>query len=100
MDWSEKGVSYLNSMYVYDTMMDVDEALQECDTILSEVGLGIGYTSKQTEIDRLLEGRGTLRCYIDALNYYVDDKLDQPLRKDFKKMLRKQSVESIWKTLR
>ena len=85
MDWSEKGVSYLNSMYVYDTMMNVDEALQECDTILSEVGLGIGYTSKQTEIDRLLEGRVTLRCYIDALNYYVDDKLDQPLRKDFKK---------------
>lgn len=85
MDWSEKGVSYLNSMYVYDTMMNVDEALQECDTILSEVGLGIGYTSKQTEIDRLLEGRVTLRIYIDALNYYVDDKLDQPLRKDFKK---------------
>ena len=85
MDWSEKSVSYLNSMYVYDTMMNVDEALQECDTILSEVGLGIGYTSKQTEIDRLLEGRVTLRCYIDALNYYVDDKLDQPLRKDFKK---------------
>ena len=35
---------------------------------MSEVGLGIGYTSKQTEIDRLLEGRETLRCYIDALN--------------------------------
>lgn len=28
MDWSEKGVSYLNCMYVYDTMMDVDEALR------------------------------------------------------------------------
>ena len=84
MDWSEKSVSYLNSMYVYDTMMNVDEALQECDTILSEVGLGIGYTSKQTEIDRLLEGRVTLRIYIDALNYYVDDKLDQPLWKDFR----------------
>lgn len=43
--WSEKGASYLNSMYVYDTMMDVNEALQECDEILGEVGLGIGYTS-------------------------------------------------------
>ena len=30
MDWSEKGVSYLNGMYVYDIMMDVDEALQTC----------------------------------------------------------------------
>ncbi len=82
--WSEKGASYLNSMYVYDTMMDVNEALQECDEILGEVGLGIGYTSRQNEIDRLLEGRGILRIYIDMLNSYVDTKLDQPLRKDFK----------------
>lgn len=82
--WSEKGASYLNSMYVYDTMMDVNEALQECDEILGEVGLGIGYTSRQNEIDRLLEGRGILRIYIDMLNSYVDTKLDQPQRKDFK----------------
>ena len=40
---------------------------------------------RQSDIDRLLDGRVTLRIYIDALNYYVDDKLDQPLRKDFKK---------------
>ena len=44
MDWSEKGVSYLNCMYVYDTMMDVDEALQTCDTILDEIDLGIDYS--------------------------------------------------------
>lgn len=85
MDWSEKGVSYLNCMYVYDTMMDVDEALQTCDTILDEIDLGIDYTSKKKDIDRLLEGHGTLHRYIDVLNCYVDDKLDQPLKKDFKK---------------
>ena len=85
MDWSEKGVSYLNCMYVYDTMMDVDEALQTCDTILDEIDLGIDYTSRKKDIDRLLEGHGTLHRYIDALNCYVDDKLDQPLKKDFKK---------------
>ena len=85
MDWSEKGVSYLNCMYVYDTMMDVDEALQTCDTILDEIDLGIDYTSRKKDIDRLLEGHGTLRRYIDVLNCYVDDKLDQPLKKDFKK---------------
>ena len=85
MDWSEKGVSYLNCMYVYDTMMDVDEALHTCDTILDEIDLGIDYTSRKKDIDRLLEGHGTLRRYIDVLNCYVDDKLDQPLKKDFKK---------------
>lgn len=85
MDWSEKGVSYLNCMYVYDTMMDVDEALQTCDTILDEIDLGIDYTSRKKDIDRLLEGHGTLHRYIDVLNCYVDDKLDQPLKKDFKK---------------
>ena len=85
MDWSEKGVSYLNCMYVYDTMMDVDEALQTCDTILDEIDLGIDYTSREKDIDRLLEGHGTLHRYIDVLNCYVDDKLDQPLKKDFKK---------------
>ena len=37
------------------------------------------------DIDRLLEGHGTLHRYIDVLNCYVDDKLDQPLKKDFKK---------------
>ena len=85
MDWSEKGVSYLNCMYVYDTMMDVDEALQTCDTILDEIDLGIDYTSRKKDIDRLLEGHETLHRYIDVLNCYVDDKLDQPLKKDFKK---------------
>ena len=85
MDWSEKGVSYLNCMYVYDTMMDVDEALQTCDTILDEIDLGIDYTSRKKDIDRLLEGHGTLHRYIDVLNCYVDDKLGQPLKKDFKK---------------
>lgn len=85
MDWSEKGVSYLNCMYVYDTMMDVDEALHTCDTILDEIDLGIDYTSRKKDIDRLLEGHGTLHRYIDVLNCYVDDKLDQPLKKDFKK---------------
>ena len=85
MDWSEKGVSYLNCMYVYDTMMDVDEALQTCDTILDEIDLGIDYTSRKKDIDRLLEGHGTLHRYIDVLNCYLDDKLDQPLKKDFKK---------------
>ena len=85
MDWSEKGVSYLNCMYVYDIMMDVDEALQTCDTILDEIDLGIDYTSRKKYIDRLLEGHGTLHRYIDVLNCYVDDKLDQPLKKDFKK---------------
>ena len=85
MDWSEKGVSYLNCMYVYDTMMDVDEALQTCDTILDEIDLGIDYTSRKKDIDRLLEGHGILHRYIDVLNCYVDDKLDQPLKKDFKK---------------
>lgn len=49
MDWSEKGVSYLNCMYVYDTMMDVDEALQTCDTILDEIDLGIDYTSRKKQ---------------------------------------------------
>lgn len=72
-------------MYVYDTMMDVDEALQTCDTILDEIDLGIDYTSRKKDIDRLLEGHGTLHRYIDVLNCYVDDKLDQPLKKDFKK---------------
>ena len=85
MDWSEKGVSYLNCMYVYDIMMNVDEALQTCDTILDEIDLGIDYTSRKKNIDRLLEGHGTLHRYIDVLNCYVDDKLDQPLKKDFKK---------------
>lgn len=85
MDWSEKGVSYLNCMYVYDIMMEVDEALQTCDTILDEIDLGIDYTSREKDIDRLLEGHGTLHRYIDVLNCYVDDKLDQPLKKDFKK---------------
>ena len=55
MDWSEKGVSYLNCMYVYDIMMDVDEALQTCDTILDEIDLGIDYTSREKDIDRLEE---------------------------------------------
>ena len=85
MDWSEKGVSYLNCMCVYDIMMDVDEALQTCDTILDEIDLGIDYTSREKDIDRLLEGHGTLHRYIDVLNCYVDDKLDQPLKKDFEK---------------
>ena len=85
MDWSEKGVSYLNCMCVYDIMMDVDEALQTCDTILDEIDLGIDYTSREKDIDRRLEGHGTLHRYIDVLNCYVDDKLDQPLKKDFKK---------------
>ena len=85
MDWSEKGVSYLNCMCVYDIMMDVDEELQTCDTILDEIDLGIDYTSREKDIDRLLEGHGTLHRYIDVLNCYVDDKLDQPLKKDFKK---------------
>ena len=49
MDWSEKGVSYLNCMYVYDIMMDVDEALQTCDTILDEIDLGIDYTSREKQ---------------------------------------------------
>lgn len=68
-----------------DIMMDVDEALQTCDTILDEIDLGIDYTSREKDIDRLLEGHGTLHRYIDVLNCYVDDKLDQPLKKDFKK---------------
>ena len=85
LSWSEKGVCYLNSMHVYDTLTEVNQALQQCDEILEEAALGIGYVSRQSDIDRLLDGRVTLRSYIDALNYYVDDKLDQPLRQDFKK---------------
>lgn len=82
--WSEKGICYMNSVYAYDTMVKIDEALQKCDEILEEVGIGIGYSSRQADIDRLFEGRSTLLMYIDALNYYVDDKLDQPLYKDFR----------------
>ena len=85
LSWSEKGVCYLNSMHAYDTLTEVNQALQRCDEILEEAALGIGYVSRQSDIDRLLDGRVTLRSYIDALNYYVDDKLDQPLRQDFKK---------------
>ena len=75
----------MDIMYAYDTMLAVNDALLRCEEILGEAGLGIGYTSKQSEIDRLLEGKVTLRRYIGVLNDYVDDKLDQPLRKDFKK---------------
>ena len=85
LSWSEKGVSYLDIMYAYDTMLAVNDALLRCEEILGEAGLGIGYTAKQSEIDRLLEGKVTLRRYIGVLNDYVDYKLDQPLRKDFKK---------------
>lgn len=85
LNWSEKGASYLNVMYTYDMMLTVDQALKKCDELLGEVELGISYTSRKDDIERLLEGHGTLRTYIDALNYYVDEKLDQPLCKDFKK---------------
>ena len=34
LSWSEKGVCYLNSMYVYDTLTEVNQALQRCDEIL------------------------------------------------------------------
>ena len=34
---------------VYDIMMDVDEALQTCDTILDEIDLGIDYTSREKQ---------------------------------------------------
>ncbi|MCF0230501.1 MAG: hypothetical protein HUJ76_12530, partial [Parasporobacterium sp.] len=78
LSWSEKGVSYLDIMYAYDTMLAVNDALLRCEEILGEAGLGIGYTSKQSEIDRLLEGKVTLRRYIGVLNDYVDYKLDQP----------------------
>ena len=46
MDWSEKGVSYLNCMYVYDIMMDVDEALQTCD-----------YNPQNEQAERYVSGR-------------------------------------------
>ena len=34
LDWGEKGVCYLNSLYAYDTMAEADEALQRCEEIL------------------------------------------------------------------
>ena len=42
-------------MCVYDIMMDVDEALQTCDTILDEIDLGIDYTSREKDIERGME---------------------------------------------
>ena len=36
-------------MCVYDIMMDVDEALQTCDTILDEIDVGIDYTSRKKQ---------------------------------------------------
>ncbi len=66
LNWSEKGVSYMDIMYAYDTMLAVDEALLRCEEILGEAGLGIGYTSKQSKMDRLLKGKCILLIYIAA----------------------------------
>ena len=75
LDWGEKGVCYLNSLYAYDTMAEADEALQRCEEILGEAGLGIGYASRKSDIDRLMEERCTLRIYICLL--YTSDAADE-----------------------
>lgn len=84
-NWCEKGSSQLNALQAYETLLEIDEALQACEKELDKIGLGIGYTSKSTTVDKVMEDRTTLLLYIESLQEYVEEKIDKPLYNDFKK---------------
>ena len=51
--WEEKFGSNIDSMYYENRLLEIDLTLQECDEILEEVGLEIGFISKESELENL-----------------------------------------------
>ncbi|MDE7332102.1 MAG: hypothetical protein K2O16_07650 [Lachnospiraceae bacterium] len=84
LGWAEKGASVLNTMQVFQTFYETDQALVECEKELEKVGLGTGYTSKLATLDKLVEDRAVLYEYVWTLLDYVETKIDKPLCENFR----------------
>lgn len=83
LSWAEK-YTYENVLAVFETFLETDQALVECENQLNKVGLGIGYTSQLDKQQKLQEDRGILRDYIYSLLDYVETKIDKPLCENFR----------------
>lgn len=81
--WDEKNTSYVNNLYLYEMLLQIDEDITACETALSEAGMGIGYRSRKAEAESMIADRVMLWPYIMQLRSYVETKLDQPLYKSF-----------------
>ena len=82
--WDEKGSKRVDTRDVIPTFQEVDAALLECERQLNEVGLGTGYTSIASRLGKLVEDRETLYQYIWSLLYYIESKIDKPLKENFR----------------
>ena len=49
----EKFGSNVDSMYYENRLLEIDLTFRECDEILEEVGLEIGFISKESELENL-----------------------------------------------
>lgn len=81
--WSDKMSYYEDRMYAFQRLWEIEEYIRECDEILGEVGLGIGFVSKANEIELLSEERSVLWSYISRLQSYHEYNIDNPLYKFF-----------------
>jgi len=77
--WSDKMSYYEDRMYAFQRLWEIEEYIRECDEILGEVGLGIGFVSKANEIELLSEERSVLWSYISRLQSYHEYNIDNPL---------------------
>ena len=82
--WEEKNRAGYGVNNIFETIYAIDRALIECENQLSKVGLGIGYTSNYSRLDRVAEDKTVLYNYIHYLPVYVEDKIDRPLSENFR----------------
>ena len=82
ISWYEKIDMSENELVYAEELLEVDKDLTECDNILSEVGLQIGYSRYEKQIYEIAEKRQHLCSYVMALPDYMESHLDEPLRKN------------------
>ena len=81
--WYEKCDSIVDWRGYGERLLEIDNILQECDEVLQEAGMGIGFVSKRTELEGLLEDKRVLWEYVPMLPDFVSYYLDEPLYKAF-----------------
>lgn len=77
--WYEKYDITANEAGYLEELLRIDRALAECDNILSEVNLQIGYQRYESRIYEIAEKRQHLWNFILALPEYIEAHLDEPL---------------------
>ena len=85
-EWKNKepGSEY-STPFAIQYSNQIDEALKNCDDILSEIGCGINYDSKQSKMKTLLTDAACLVNYVYSIVADIKFEIDEPLKLNFSK---------------